>query len=196
MKNKVKIGIIGAGRIGALHAKSITGNIKNAEIKAISDVIEDAASKTAKELNIPSWTVDYKEILTNPEIDAVLICSPTNTHADISIEAAEAGKHIFCEKPVDMSIDRILETGVVVKKSGVKMQVGFNRRFDHNHKRIRDLALEGALGDIHIVKITSRDPAPPPLDEPPLPRVNPPPPRGAAPPPPPNPPPPRGGRRF
>jgi len=162
--DKVRIGIIGAGRIGSLHAKSIQSNIANGEVTAISDVVVQAAEKAARENGIPMYAADYQTLLKDPKIDAVLICSPTNTHADIAMEAARAGKHIFCEKPVDLSVEKILEAKAVVEKCGVKMQIGFNRRFDHNHKRVRDLALEGALGDIHIVKITSRDPAPPPID--------------------------------
>jgi myo-inositol 2-dehydrogenase/D-chiro-inositol 1-dehydrogenase len=161
---KIRIGIIGAGRIGALHAKSIQNNIPNAEVVAISDVIAQAAENAARENGIHVYTTDYRELLDDPEIDAVLICSPTDTHAGIAIEAAKAGKHIFCEKPVDLTIEKILETKAAVEKSGVKMQIGFNRRFDHNHKRVRELAQSGELGDIHIVKITSRDPGPPPSD--------------------------------
>ena len=161
--DKVRIGIIGVGRIGSLHAKSIQSNITNGEVTAISDIMIQTAEKAAHENGIPVYTTDYQTLLKDPEIDAVLICSPTNTHADIAMEAAKAGKHIFCEKPVDLSIEKILEAKAVVQKCGVKMQIGFNRRFDHNHKRIRDLSLAGALGDIHVVRITSRDPAPPPI---------------------------------
>jgi len=161
---KVRIGIIGAGRIGSLHAKSIQNNISNAEVAAISDVIAQAGENVAHENGIPLHTTNYRELINDPKIDAILVCSPTNTHADIAIEAAATGKHIFCEKPVDLTITKILETKEAVLKSGVKMQIGFNRRFDHNHKRLRELALAGELGDIHIVKITSRDPAPPPMD--------------------------------
>ena len=100
---KLKVGIIGAGRIGQVHAKSITYHIPQAEIVAISDIYVDGAKKVAEELGIPNYYQDYHEILNNPEIQAVLICSSTDTHADIACEAAEAGKHIFCEKPVDLT---------------------------------------------------------------------------------------------
>ncbi|MDR1349276.1 MAG: inositol 2-dehydrogenase [Zoogloeaceae bacterium] len=159
---KIGIGIIGAGRIGKLHAKSITYHIPEAEIAIISDPVIDVAKAVAGELSIPQYVADYKEVLKCPNVDAVLICSPTDTHADIAIEAARLGKHIFCEKPVDREIEKIVETKKVVEACKVKMQIGFNRRFDHNHKRVRDLAKSGVLGDIHVVKITSRDPEPPP----------------------------------
>lgn len=158
---KVRIGIIGAGRIGRVHAQSITNGIPQAEIVAISDPFMEAAKKAAETFGIPNTYSDYHEILNDPSINAVLICSPTNTHADIAMEAARAGKHIFCEKPIDTTVSKILETQKVIKESGVKMQIGFNRRFDHNFRRIRALTEEGKLGKVQIIKITSRDPEPP-----------------------------------
>lgn len=158
---KVRVGIIGAGRIGCVHAQSISTGIPQAEIVAISDPFIEAAKNAAESFGISKIYSDYHEILNDPTIDAVLICSPTNTHADIAIEAAKAGKHIFCEKPIDTTVLKILETQKVVKEAGVKMQIGFNRRFDHNFRRIRSLTEEGKLGDLQIIKITSRDPEPP-----------------------------------
>jgi predicted dinucleotide-utilizing enzyme len=105
---KLKVGIIGAGRIGQVHAKSITYHIPQAEIVAISDIYVEGAKKVAQELGIPNYYEDYHEILNNPEINAVLICSSTDTHADIAIESAKAGKNIFCEKPVDLKKLRLL----------------------------------------------------------------------------------------
>ena len=160
---KLKVGIIGAGRIGQVHAKSITYHIPQAEIVAISDIYEEGAKKVAEELGIPAYYKDYHEILNNPEIEAVLICSSTDTHADIACEAAEAGKHIFCEKPVDLTVAKIKKVIAAVEKAGVKLQIGFNRRYDHNFAHIKALANEGKLGDLQIIKITSRDPEAPPI---------------------------------
>ncbi|MBE6741194.1 MAG: inositol 2-dehydrogenase [Ruminococcaceae bacterium] len=160
---KLKVGIIGAGRIGQVHAKSITYHIPQAEIVAISDIFVDGAKKVAEELGIPNYYQDYHEILNNPEIQAVLICSSTDTHADIACEAAEAGKHIFCEKPVDLTIAKIKKVIAAVEKAGVKLQIGFNRRYDHNFAYIKDLANKGKLGQLQTIKITSRDPEPPPV---------------------------------
>jgi myo-inositol 2-dehydrogenase/D-chiro-inositol 1-dehydrogenase len=106
---------------------------------------------------------DYNDVLADPEIDAVLVCSSTDTHAEISIAAAKAGKHIFCEKPIDYDLDRIDMVLEAVKEAGVKFQVGFNRRFDHNFARINQVTKDGVIGDPQIIKITSRDPEPPPV---------------------------------
>jgi len=160
---KLKVGIIGAGRIGQVHAKSITYHIPQAEIVAISDIFVDGAKKVAGELGIPNYYEDYHEILNNPDIDAVLICSSTDTHADIAIEAANAGKNIFCEKPVDLTVAKIKAVINAVEKAGVKLQIGFNRRYDHNFAYIKSLANEGKLGELQTIKITSRDPEPPPV---------------------------------
>lgn len=160
---KLKVGIIGAGRIGQVHAKSITYHIPQAEIVAISDIFVEGAERVAKELDIPNYYQDYHEILNDPEIDAVLICSSTDTHADIACEAAEAGKNIFCEKPVDLTVAKIKKVIAAVEKAGVKLQIGFNRRYDHNFAHIKSLANEGKLGDLQIIKITSRDPEAPPI---------------------------------
>ncbi|TCO70037.1 inositol 2-dehydrogenase [Marinisporobacter balticus] len=161
---KMKVGIIGAGRIGKVHSQSIMNHIPEVEIKTISDVYIDVAKEWAKKMDIKEATSDYKEILNDPEIDAVLICSSTDTHAQISVEAAQAGKHIFCEKPVDLSVEKVEAVLEAVKEAGVKFQVGFNRRFDHNFRKVKEIIDTGKVGDLHIVKITSRDPAPPPAE--------------------------------
>ncbi len=161
---QLKIGIIGAGRIGSLHAKSITYNVPTATVVGITDVFKANAEKVAAELNIPKIYNDYKEMLADPEVEAVLVCSSTDTHADIAIEAAEAGKHIFCEKPVDLTPEKVNAVIAAVEKAKVKLQVGFNRRFDHNFANVRAMVNDGKIGDVHIVKITSRDPAPPPAE--------------------------------
>lgn len=158
---KIKVGIIGAGRIGQVHARSLTYHIPQAELAAVSDVYAPAAQKLAAELGIPNCYDDYHEILNGPSITAVLICSSTDTHADIAVEAAKAGKHIFCEKPVDLTVEKIKSVISAVDEAGVKLQIGFNRRYDHNFARIKELAQTGALGDLEIIKITSRDPEPP-----------------------------------
>lgn len=161
----LKIGIIGAGRIGKVHGESIAHYVKGAEIKAVADTfVSDETIHWANSLGISHTYKDYHKILDDPEIDAVLICSSTNTHSAISIEAIHAGKHVFCEKPIDLDIGRIKEVIVELQKSNVKYQVGFNRRFDHNFKAIRDAVAEGKIGQPHIVKITSRDPNPPSID--------------------------------
>jgi myo-inositol 2-dehydrogenase/D-chiro-inositol 1-dehydrogenase len=108
--------------------------------------------------------VDPSLVLDDPEIQAVLICSPTPTHADFTEAAATAGKHVFCEKPIDLDPERIRCTLEVVDAAGVRLQVGFNRRFDPTFSRVRQAVIDGDVGDIHIVKITSRDPEAPPVE--------------------------------
>lgn len=161
----IKVGIIGAGRIGRVHSESISKYVKGAEIKAISDIkVTEELQSWAASMGIPHVYDDYRKILQDPEIDAVLVCSSTNTHAPISIEAAQAGKHIFCEKPVDPNKDKIREVLDVVDKARVKFQVGFNRRFDHNFKAIKDRVVVGDIGEPHLIRVTSRDPDAPPIE--------------------------------
>lgn len=163
MSKKLRIGVIGAGRIGKLHANNLASRVPGAELAAISDVYEPAAKELAEKLGVPAYYNDYHKILEDPSIDAVFICSSTDTHSPISMEAAKAGKHIFCEKPIDHDIDKIRPVLEAVKKAGVKYQVGFNRRFDRNFKHVHDVVQSGGIGDVHIVKVTSRDPEAPPL---------------------------------
>jgi myo-inositol 2-dehydrogenase / D-chiro-inositol 1-dehydrogenase len=160
----VRVGIIGAGRIGRVHAQALATRIDDARVEMISDVRLEAARQAAAEFRIPKATEDYREILRSPEISAVLICSPTDTHATLIEEASAAGKHIFCEKPIDLSLARIEAALAAVKKAGVKLQVGFNRRFDPNFRKIAEGIRAGKIGVPHLVRITSRDPQPPPLE--------------------------------
>ena len=158
----LKVGIIGAGRIGKVHTESICNYVKNAEVKAIADpFLSEETAAWAKKLGVEVVTKDYHEILADPEIGAVLICSSTDTHSPISIEAIHAGKHIFCEKPIDHDVAKINEVRKALEGTGLKYQVGFNRRFDHNFEAVRNAVQAGKIGETHIVKITSRDPEPP-----------------------------------
>ena len=157
----LKIGIVGAGRIGNVHAQSITYAIPEAEVLAITDVREESAKALAEKYGIPKYGNDYHMILEDPKIDAVMVCSPTPTHAEIAIAAMKAGKDVFCEKPVDLTIEKILATAKTAEETGRKLQIGFNRRFDHNHGKVQKLAASGKLGNIELIKITSRDPEPP-----------------------------------
>jgi len=160
----LKIGLIGAGRIGRLHAEHLTSRISSTDLVIVADVVEDVARQCAERYAIPAFTQDYRAVLGHPDIQAVVICSSTNTHARIIEEAAQAGKHIFCEKPIALdllSIDRALEA---VERAGVKLQIGFNRRFDANYRRVRQAVEQGEIGRPHLLHIVSRDPDPPPVD--------------------------------
>ncbi|MBS1842282.1 MAG: inositol 2-dehydrogenase [Acidobacteria bacterium] len=161
--NKLRIGIIGAGRIGKVHSETLAFRLPDAIPLAIADVNLDAASEVAERCHIPRVLRDHADILKDPEVDAVLICSPTETHADLIISAARAGKHIFCEKPIDHSLSKIDLALQAVKQARVKLQIGFNRRFDTNFARVHNAVTSGELGTPHLMHIVSRDPAPPPL---------------------------------
>ena len=159
--NKLRIGIVGAGRIGNVHAESITYHIPEAEVVMVTDPYEEGARKLAERFGVPKYSKDYMDIINNKDVDAVLVCSPTPTHAEITIAALKAGKHVFCEKPVHTSIDCIKEVQKVAEETGLKLQIGFNRRFDHNHSHVQRLVQDGTLGNVELIKITSRDPEPP-----------------------------------
>ena len=161
---QLNIGIIGAGRIGKVHVQSITYNVPTAKVLGITDVFKDGLQELADKYGIEKVYADYKEMLADKDIDAVLVCSSTDTHADISIEAAKAGKHVFCEKPVDLTPEKVQAVIDAVAEAGVKLQVGFNRRFDHNFAHVRSLINEGKVGNLELIKITSRDPEPPPAE--------------------------------
>ena len=161
----LKLGIIGAGRIGKVHGESVMRFVKGATVKAIADpFMNDATRAWAKELGIAECYEDYKKILSDPEIGAVLICSSTDTHSPISLEAIAAGKHVFCEKPIDHDVEKIKAVVGALKGSKLKYQVGFNRRFDHNFRAAREAVKAGKIGELNTLSITSRDPAAPPVD--------------------------------
>lgn len=162
--NKViRFGVIGAGRIGKIHAANLANSVPGAEVAAIADINLKAAQDAAARLHIPQALADYQDLLSDATIDAVAICSSTDTHAQIVMEAAQAGKHIFCEKPIAHDLAKIDAALEVVKAAGVKLQIGFNRRFDPNFAHVRQMVAQGKVGDLHILRITSRDPAPPPV---------------------------------
>jgi myo-inositol 2-dehydrogenase/D-chiro-inositol 1-dehydrogenase len=161
--NKLRVGLIGAGRIGRVHAETIAFRIPEAELAAVTDIDIEAAQAVAQRCGIRRVLAGAEELLADSQIDAVLICSSTNTHADLTIDAARAGKHIFCEKPIDHDLEKIDRALEAVSHAGVKLQVGFNRRFDANFERVRRAIDSGEIGVPHLLHIVSRDPAPPPV---------------------------------
>jgi myo-inositol 2-dehydrogenase / D-chiro-inositol 1-dehydrogenase len=164
MTDRLNIGVIGAGRIGRLHAEHLAYRIPAANPLAIADIAEAAARQCAARCRIPQAVADYRAILSNLDIQAVAICSATDTHAQIIEEAAAAGKHIFCEKPIDQSLERIDRALSAVARAGIKLQIGFNRRFDANYMRVRQAVERGEIGRPQLLHIVSRDPAPPPIE--------------------------------
>ncbi len=162
--NRLRVGVLGAGRIGRLHTANMEQKLAGVEVVAVADVLKDAADECAAKFGIGRAYGDPADALGDREIDAVLICSSTDTHATLIEAAAHAGKHIFCEKPIALDLGAIDRALTAVERAGVKLQVGFNRRFDPGFARARELVADGSLGSVHLLKITSRDPGPPPLD--------------------------------
>ncbi len=160
--NKIKIAVAGLGRIGKIHLNNLCRNFSEIEVVAVMDLM-DNSKETADEYNIPLFLKNFDSLLSIAELDAVVICSPTDTHADYVVKAARAGKHIFCEKPLDLSLEKVKEVLTIVEESKVKLMLGFNRRFDPEFRKIRELVINGTIGDPQILKITSRDPGPPPI---------------------------------
>jgi myo-inositol 2-dehydrogenase/D-chiro-inositol 1-dehydrogenase len=161
-QQKLRMAVLGAGRIGKVHIANLVSRIAGAELVAIADVSTDLASSVAAQYGLKDVAQDYRELLRRDNVDAVAICTPTNTHYEVIWEAAAAGKHIFCEKPVDLSLDRIREINKHVDARGVQLMVGFNRRFDPDFQKIHNTVRAGKIGRPEILRITSRDPAPPP----------------------------------
>ena len=163
MGKRLRFGLIGAGRIGPVHAETLAFRVPQAELVAIADLNSQAALPVAARCNIPKVLSSGMEIIADPDIDAVAICSPTDTHADLVVAAAQAGKHIFCEKPISLSLAEIDRSLAAVDAAGIKLQVGFNRRFDSNFVRVRQAVESGEIGTPNLFHIVSRDPYPPPL---------------------------------
>lgn len=156
----IRFGLLGAGRIGQIHGRNIAGSPK-ATLVALADVDGKAAASLAEATGAEVRDVDA--IIADTEIDAVLIGTPTDTHADLIEAAAKAGKAVLCEKPVDLAATRVESCLKTVEAAGTKLMIGFNRRFDPNFAALKQRILEGAIGVVEIVTIISRDPEPPPV---------------------------------
>jgi myo-inositol 2-dehydrogenase/D-chiro-inositol 1-dehydrogenase len=156
----MKFGIIGAGRIGKIHAANVAAR-KDCEVAFVADADAAAANSLAESTGGKVGSID--EIFASPSVDAVAICAPTDMHADLIERGARASKAIFCEKPIDLDANRVRKCLDVVKGAGATLMVGFNRRFDPNFAAVRQRIADGAIGELEIVSITSRDPGPPPI---------------------------------
>lgn len=156
------VAILGAGRIGMLHAENLATAVPGLTLKKIADPVPAAIDRARERFGV-EVEEDWRVAVQDPEVDAVIICSPTDQHAEQIRESATAGKHIFCEKPIARDLESIDELLVHAEEQGVKFQTGFNRRFDRNFAALRNRILGGEIGDLWMLKITSRDPEPPPL---------------------------------
>ncbi|HTN64435.1 MAG TPA: inositol 2-dehydrogenase, partial [Devosia sp.] len=157
----VRFGLLGAGRIGKVHAKAISSN-PNASLVAVADAMEKAASDLSAQYGCQVRTIN--QILTATDIDAVVICTPTDTHADLIEQFTKAGKAIFCEKPIDLDVERVKACLKVVDAASGTLMVGFNRRFDPHFQAVKAVIEKGEIGAVEMVQITSRDPGAPPVD--------------------------------
>lgn len=156
-----RFGLLGAGRIGKVHARAIAGD-PGATLAAVADAIPAAAAALAAEYGAETSSIEA--IAAADDIDAVVICTPTDTHADLIERFARAGMGIFCEKPIDLSLARVRDCLRVVEDTGATLMVGFNRRFDPDFNALKAAIDGGRIGDVEMVTLTSRDPGPPPYD--------------------------------
>ena len=156
----LSIGLLGAGRIGKVHAQAID-RTPETRLVAVADAVAEAAGEVADSSGAEVRSIE--DIIGADDVDAVLIATPTDTHADLIDQAARAGKAIFCEKPIDLDVDRVRACLGVVQETDAHLMVGFNRRFDPNFRAARDQIEAGAVGDVEMVTIISRDPGPPPV---------------------------------
>ncbi|UCE03786.1 MAG: inositol 2-dehydrogenase [Candidatus Latescibacterota bacterium] len=164
MERKLGVGVIGAGRIGMLHAQNLSRHVPGCRVVAIADRRVACARAAASASGGGDAVADPNALLARDDIHAVVICSSTDTHTEIIRQAANAGKHIFCEKPIDHDLGRIRDALESVQRAGVLFQVGFNRRFDPDFKSLAVRVREGDVGEPHLLRISSRDPEPPPID--------------------------------
>ncbi len=158
----IRIGIVGAGRIGALHAQLLSSRVQGAQVVAVADVNAAAAERVAA--SVGARCDDAASLIASPDVDIVAVCSSTDTHVAVVEQAVAAGKAVFCEKPLSLDLAAVEHVIELVEAAGVPFMMGFNRRFDPGHSSVRDAVLSGAVGEPNIVRITSRDPAPPPLE--------------------------------
>ena len=158
MTRKINIAVIGTGRMGSVHVRNIARLIPEANLVAVCDIRLEVAQAVADECGIQRVVQDYHELLADKDIEAVLIATSTDTHAFIIKDVAAAGKHIFCEKPLALDLADIDDALAEVEKAGVKLQVGFNRRFDKSFQQVHEIVASGEIGRPCILRITNRDP--------------------------------------
>ena len=158
----LNIAVLGTGRIGSMHTELLQQRVEGARVTAVYDIFADSARSVGDRFGVPV-AESPESVFDDPAIDAVAICTSTDTHVQVMVEAARAGKAIFCEKPISLDLAQVDRALAAVSKAGVYLQVGFNRRFDPSHAAVRDAVQSGRIGDVHLVRITSRDPEPPPI---------------------------------
>jgi myo-inositol 2-dehydrogenase/D-chiro-inositol 1-dehydrogenase len=158
----VRVAVLGVGRIGSMHADVVAHDVPGATLVGVSDAAQHTAETVAAKLGVPA--IDIDKVLERDDVDAVAICSSTDSHVPLMTRAAQAGKSILCEKPISLDLRDLDRALAAVDAAEVQLMVGFNRRFDPAHRSVRDAVASGSVGEPHLVRISSRDPAPPPLD--------------------------------
>ena len=158
----VRIAVLGAGRIGQMHAELLSRRVDGASVPFVFDAVPAVASAVGGRLGLPV-AASIEEIMRSDQVDAVAICSSTDTHVVLIEAAAAAGKAIFCEKPISLDLALVDRGLAAVRAAGVPLMIGFNRRFDPTHRAVHDAVANGKVGDVHLVRISSRDPSPPPI---------------------------------
>lgn len=162
MTSPLRIAVAGVGRIGRLHAGIVAQRTPGAQLVSVFDIDQEAAQDVARTLGVDA-AATVEEIISSDDVDAIAICTSTDTHVDLAVKAAAAGKAIFCEKPISMNLAEVDRCLAAVDAAGVPFMVGFNRRFDPGHEAVMRAVSDGRVGDVRITHIISRDPAPPPI---------------------------------
>lgn len=162
MSTPIRIGLVGAGRIGSLHARLVAREVPGLALTSVFDLDAGAAEAVEHELGARPAS-SPEEVMSDSDVDAIAICTSTDTHVDLLVEMVESGKPIFLEKPVSLRLEEVDRALVAVERAGLFLQVGFNRRFDPGHASVRSAIASGEIGELHLLRISSRDPGPPPL---------------------------------
>jgi scyllo-inositol 2-dehydrogenase (NAD+) len=164
MKARLAIGLIGAGRLGRVYARDLASRIAETKLVAIADPVESLAKEVAAEFDVPKYYADPLALYDDPAVDAIVIVSPTHTHRELVIAAADTKKPTFCEKPPALSLEEVAKMQDAVSKSGMFLQMGFMRRFDAGYASAKKQIEEGRIGTPLVFKSTSRDPFRPSLE--------------------------------
>ncbi len=158
----LRIGVLGVGRIGSMHVDLIANRTEGGSVAGVFDVFDEGARAVADRHGVTAFE-SAEALINSDDVDAVAICTSTDTHIDLIVAAAEAGKAIFCEKPVSLDLAEVDRGLTAAEAAGVPLHIGFNRRFDPGHRAVRQAVADGTIGDLRQLSVTSRDPAPPPI---------------------------------
>jgi myo-inositol 2-dehydrogenase/D-chiro-inositol 1-dehydrogenase len=157
MVEPVRVGLVGLGRMGRFHAANLAGRIPGARLVRVADSAEDVARENASRLGGVGWSTHHEDFLENPEVEAVIVASPTHLHAEMVEAAAASGKYVFCEKPISHNLERTYDVIEAVREAGVGLQVGFHRRYDPDYRAAKEKIRAGHIGEVYLFRTTLRD---------------------------------------